>query len=114
MNVNHLQETGAAWAAVATQAAPPGNRAPAAPSPGRSVNAEPPPETVKAAVTEANRHLAASGQKLEMSWDTDTRRVLVKLVDAESKEVIRQIPTEEAVALAKRLASLGERFTAEA
>lgn len=114
MNVNRLQDTGAARVAAATPAAPPGQRASATPSPARGAPAEPPPETVKAAVTEANRHLAASGQKLEMSWDTDSRRVLVKLVDTESKEVIRQIPTEEAVALSKRLASLGERFTAEA
>ena len=114
MNVNRMQETGAAWAAAATKAAAPSTRAAASP-PG-AAQATPPPsdESVKSAVAEANRHLAASGQRLEMSWDTDTRRVLVKLVDAVSKEVIRQIPTEDAVALAKRLANLGERFAAEA
>ena len=107
MNVNSIPEVGAAWAAAVASVAV---TRPAAPRPV----AEPDPHQLKAAVATANPHLAASGQRMEMSWDQDSRRVVVKLVDSETREVIRQLPTEEALSLAKRLASLADHFSAEA
>lgn len=43
---------------------------------------------------------------LEFSTDADTKIRVVKLVDTNSKEVLRQIPTEEVVAIAKALDKL--------
>ncbi|MBK8323348.1 MAG: flagellar protein FlaG [Betaproteobacteria bacterium] len=107
MNVNSIPDTGAAWAAAVASVAV---TRPAATRPA----GEPNHDQLKAAVVTANPHLAASGQRMEMSWDQDSRRVVVKLVDSDTREIIRQLPTEEALSLAKRLAALADHFSAEA
>lgn len=43
------------------------------------------------------------GQSLEFSIDEDSKRTIVKVVDAATKEVVRQMPTEEALQIAKSL-----------
>ncbi|QZA79201.1 flagellar protein FlaG [Deefgea tanakiae] len=43
---------------------------------------------------------------LEFSTDEDTQIRLVKLIDIQSKEVLRQIPNEEVLAIAKALDKL--------
>ncbi|RJG05967.1 flagellar biosynthesis protein FlaG [Noviherbaspirillum cavernae] len=40
---------------------------------------------------------------LEFSVDSDAHRTIVKVVDQQTKEVIRQMPTEEALEVAKAL-----------
>ncbi len=107
MNVNSISDAGVSWAAAVASLA---LTRPATAPPAAEADAD----RVKAAVSTANQHLAVSGQRLEMSWDHDTRRVVVRLIDSESREVIRQLPTEEALSLAKRLASLADHFSAEA
>jgi flagellar protein FlaG len=44
-----------------------------------------------------------SEMKLAFSVDKETDRVIVKVLDAESGEEIRQIPSDEVVAIARRL-----------
>ena len=43
---------------------------------------------------------------LQFSVDDDTKQVVVKVVDIQTKEVIRQIPSEEMMAMSKALDSL--------
>lgn len=43
---------------------------------------------------------------LQISIDKDTGTTVVKVVDTSTKEVIRQIPTEEALSIAKSLDKL--------
>ncbi len=60
-------------------------------------------EQVQHAVTNINKSLQTLSQDLEFSVDTDSNRTIVKVVDQKTKEVIRQIPTPEALEIAKAL-----------
>jgi len=48
----------------------------------------------------------SSGSSLEFSVDADTNRIVVKVVDNETRELVRQIPMEEMLALAKAMNQL--------
>ncbi len=64
----------------------------------------PPAEAeVQQAVERINRSLPASNQGIEFAVDADTDRVIVKVVDRETREVLRQMPSEEALEIAKAL-----------
>lgn len=58
---------------------------------------------VEQAIKRINKTLENLGQGLEFSVDTDSHRTVVKVVEQKTKEVIRQIPTEEALQIAKAL-----------
>lgn len=64
------------------------------------------PEDVDQAVEKINTAVQAVSQKLEFSIDKDTDSFIVKVVDKETKEVIRQIPSEELLNIAKALDKL--------
>jgi flagellar protein FlaG len=53
------------------------------------------------AVSELNQSSQTKTQGLEFAIDEDSQRTVVKVIDQETKEVLRQIPTKEALALAK-------------
>lgn len=59
------------------------------------------------AVAEATRQVAelvqSRASNLVFSLDDDSGRTVVKIVDAQTEEVIRQIPSEEMLALAKAI-----------
>lgn len=55
------------------------------------------------AVKNINQSLSALSQNLEFSVDTDSKRTVVKVIDQQTKEVIRQIPSEETLEIAKAL-----------
>jgi len=50
-----------------------------------------------------NKSMQALSQELEFSIDPDTDRTIVKVVDQRTKEVIRQMPSVEALEIAKAL-----------
>lgn len=58
---------------------------------------------LKDAVDNINKSMKALSQSLEFSIDEDSNRTIVKVVDQSTKEVIRQIPTPEALQIAKAL-----------
>jgi flagellar protein FlaG len=60
-------------------------------------------DQVHRAVSELNQSQQARAQGLEFSVDTDTQRTVVKVIDQSTKEVLRQIPTPEALEIAKAL-----------
>jgi flagellar protein FlaG len=55
------------------------------------------------AVKNINGALKALSQNLEFSVDTESNRVIVKVVDKQTNEVIRQMPSSEALEIAKAL-----------
>lgn len=55
------------------------------------------------AVKHINKSLQANGQGVEFSIDEDSKRLVVKVVDQETREVLRQMPSVEALQIAKGL-----------
>ncbi|WP_297526465.1 flagellar protein FlaG [Thiohalobacter sp.] len=60
-------------------------------------------EALDRAVVRLQEQVQMVRRNLEFSIDETTDRLVVKVVDAETEEVVRQIPSEEALALARRL-----------
>lgn len=50
-----------------------------------------------------NKALKLSNKNLEFTVDSDTKKSIVKLVDTETGEVIRQFPSEEALAISRAI-----------
>lgn len=62
--------------------------------------------TVKAAAEQINKLVHQFDRNLQFSVDEDTGTNIVKVIDTSSKDVIRQMPTEEMLAIAKALDKL--------
>ncbi|NUU00170.1 flagellar protein FlaG [Herbaspirillum robiniae] len=58
---------------------------------------------VNDAVGKLNDFAAANASALNFSKDQDTGKTIVKVVDTATDTVIRQIPSEEAIAIAKSI-----------
>jgi flagellar protein FlaG len=63
-------------------------------------------ETLLQAVDEVQRAIAPVAQNLLFSIDDDTGRTIVKIVDSQTDEVIRQMPSEEVLAISKAIDKL--------
>lgn len=55
------------------------------------------------ALQNINRTMQALGQDLEFSIDADSNRTIVKVIDQRTQELIRQMPSAEALEIAKAL-----------
>lgn len=62
-----------------------------------------PLELLKTAATKGNSILQEINRNLEFQVDDSTQKVVVKVVDSKSGDVVRQIPTEEMMAFIKRM-----------
>jgi flagellar protein FlaG len=60
-------------------------------------------EDVSAAVDKMNEAMLGSSQSLQFSIDEDSKDIVVKVIDRSTKEVVRQIPSKEALQIAKSL-----------
>jgi len=60
---------------------------------------------VTAAVTRLNDYVQNVQRSLEFSVDQQTGRTVIKVLDAETHQVIRQIPPQEVLALAQELST---------
>jgi len=78
----------------------------------RQAEAAPPPapvpepvraETMKQIASNINDFLKSSSSNLQFMVDVDTKKVVVRVVDSETNQLIRQIPSEEMVAISKAL-----------
>lgn len=58
-------------------------------------------EELKNAVATLNKAMQQSNQNLEFSVDTDTHKVVVRMVDTSTGQLIRQYPTEETLAISR-------------
>jgi flagellar protein FlaG len=61
-------------------------------------------QTAGEAAAEANRRLAEKGSELTIEFDDVLERMVFRLVDSQTGEVVRQIPSEEVLAIARALA----------
>jgi uncharacterized FlaG/YvyC family protein len=61
-------------------------------------------DAVSNAVQNLNDYIQNNRRELNFSIDEQTGRTVVKVIDNNTKEVIRQIPAEEVLALARRVA----------
>lgn len=67
------------------------------------------------AVISLNEHMKSIRRDLNFSVDHDSGRVVVKVVDTQTKEIIRQIPSEEVMALVRGIKDYANRlFEAQA
>jgi flagellar protein FlaG len=60
-------------------------------------------EDLAAALKKINAAMPVSAQSLEFSIDDESKDIVVKVIDQNTKEVVRQIPTKEALEIAKSL-----------
>ena len=60
-------------------------------------------ESLTAAVEQINSYVSSASRDLLFSVDTDSGQTVVKVTDAETKKLIRQIPNEEALKIARQL-----------
>jgi flagellar protein FlaG len=66
-------------------------------------SATPSSEQVAQAVKDINKAMQALSQDLEFSIDESSARTVVKVVDQTTREIIRQMPTKEALEIAEAL-----------
>ncbi|RSZ57522.1 flagellar protein FlaG [Massilia atriviolacea] len=93
-------DSGATGAATAVRAAPAAAIGKADPA---KAPAEPDPEEVSKVVGQINVAMQALSRNIEFSIDTDSKRTVVKIIDQTTKEVIRQMPSAEALEIGKAL-----------
>lgn len=65
--------------------------------------AEPSHALLSKAVDNINRTMRGLSQQLEFTIDDDSKRLVVKVVDQQTGDVIRQMPSAEALEIAKAL-----------
>ncbi len=65
--------------------------------------APPPAEEVKAAVVQANQAMAALSASVSFEVDSETRTMVVKVIDTTDNRVLRQIPSQEMLEIARAL-----------
>lgn len=65
-------------------------------------------EQVQQAAKQVQAMVQSRASNLEFSLDKDSGKTIVKIIDTQTDEVIRQIPSEEMVALAQALDEMQE------
>ncbi len=60
-------------------------------------------ETVESAVSKLNEYVQTTSRKLNFQVDDDSGKTVIKVYDRESDKLIRQIPNELVLELARRL-----------
>lgn len=67
-------------------------------------------DQLKSVVEDVNKALKQSNKNLEFSVDESSKKPIVKLVDSETGDVIRQFPSEEMLAISKAVGQMQERL----
>ena len=114
MNINPLNNAPPPVAQAATERAAPSSGANPASAgkaaPAKSTAATQAPATsdeVRQAADQVNAALkATSSSDLQFSVEGENKQVVVRVVDSQTKELIRQIPSEEMVAISKAMDNL--------
>lgn len=75
-------------------------------APSQSPAQAPDKVDVENAVAKVQKVVAAQASNLQFSIDEDSGRTVVKIVDSSTQELIRQIPSEEILSIAKALDKL--------
>ncbi len=64
-------------------------------------------EQIEETVAEIRRQVEPVDQNLLFTIDKDTGKTIVRLIDSTTKEILRQIPSEELIAIARALGKGG-------
>jgi flagellar protein FlaG len=76
--------------------------------PGSGQSVPPAKVDVQQAVSQINDFIQAFNRDLKFRVDRDTNQVVVTVMDSQSGEVIRQIPSEEVLAVARSLDQMSQ------
>jgi flagellar protein FlaG len=63
-------------------------------------------EEIEQIVSELNNFIQIFNTKIAFEIDKETKKTVLKIIDAQSNEIIRQIPPEELLAISKRISEL--------
>ena len=96
-----------------TTSAPDSTSRPATPAPGpdgQGAPAAPPssPAALQAAAQDVQKYLAKAPSELQFDVDKSSGRFLFKVINPVTKEVIYQVPSEEVLAMARKLRELDQ------
>lgn len=78
-------------------------QAPVAPTASAKVETSARNAELKQAIESANLHLKQVSNDLEFAVDTSSGRTVLRVVDASTKQVIRQFPSEEVLAITRAI-----------
>jgi len=70
---------------------------------GKKASEQPKKEVVSQAVASINDYVQTVNRELEFTQDDDLGQTIIKVIDRETEEVIRQIPSEEVIAIARAI-----------
>lgn len=76
-------------------------------------DAQPNVKEMETAVENLNKVIATSLQSIQFSMDDESGKLVVKVLDTETKQVLRQIPNPEVLAISKNLARLQGLFISD-
>jgi flagellar protein FlaG len=76
----------------------------------KHASAAPSRSELSKAVKTINDAMQASSQSLEFSIDEDSKDIVVKVIDQATREVVRQIPSLEALQIAKSIDRLQDKM----
>jgi len=83
--------------------------------PTESAQSTPSPQALNETVSRLNEAVQVVKRDLQFRVDDESGRTVITVLDSETEEVIRQIPPEQVLTLARNIESLkGLLFTAEA
>ena len=74
--------------------------------PGVAAERQPSATHLQNVVASINKVMKQSNKNLEFAVDMDTKKSIVKLVDSETGDVIRQFPSEEALAISRSIENI--------
>ncbi|NMQ27903.1 flagellar protein FlaG [Candidatus Accumulibacter phosphatis] len=77
------------------------------------VQAPPDSEKLETAIQSVREFVKPTNSNIEFSVDDDSGQLVVKIIDRSTKEVIRQMPSEEMMAIAKTLDSIKGLFVTQ-
>ena len=75
----------------------------AVPEVDEAISEESTAQTLKDSVDSMNKLMKSLSNSLQFSLDEDTGKTVIKVIDSTTQEVIKQFPSEEALALTKAL-----------
>lgn len=84
---------------------PAGSQVAASPQPQPALPQQPPlsAEAARHAAREINDFIKSSSANIEFTVDSESDRLVVRVVDSENNQLIRQIPSEEMLAISHAL-----------
>ncbi|MEW6764737.1 MAG: flagellar protein FlaG [Pseudomonadota bacterium] len=68
----------------------------------------PSPEALQRAVSEVKDYIQSFRRDLNLNYDDETGRLVIKVIDRDTEEVVRQIPSEEVLSFIHNMLRLGD------